>query len=150
MKLQIKKVHEEARIPAQQTSGSAGFDLHACLEDNWRKITVFANRASTIIGTGIAVQIPPKHVGLVFIRSGHAAKQGLMLANNVGVIDSDYQGEIMLACRASTNAVDIKHGERIAQMVIVPAPAITIEEVAEFKAPTKRGSGGFGSTGKES
>lgn len=145
MKAEIKLLRSTAQLPEYQTPGSAGLDLHAAIRE---KRTVFANRASTIIPTGVAIKIPDKHVGLLCIRSSTAVKGGLMLVNGVGVIDSDYQGEIMIALRASVSAVEIHPGERIAQLVIAPCPQLQLVQVEEFTQKTKRGTGGIGSTGK--
>ncbi|MDD2553579.1 MAG: dUTP diphosphatase [Desulfotomaculaceae bacterium] len=147
--VKVKRVTHIAKdvppLPQYATEGSAGLDLPACLESPW----VVAPGARVKIPTGIAIEIPHKHiVGLVFPRSGLATKHGISLANAVGVIDSDYKGEIIVAVsNQGESEYVIKPGERIAQLVFVPVFKATIEETDELKE-TGRGTDGFGSTGK--
>lgn len=131
-------------LPQYATDGSAGLDLPACLE----LPQVVAPGARVKIPTGIAIEIPHRHiVGLVFPRSGLATKHGISLANAVGVIDSDYKGEIIVAVHnQGESEYVIKPGERIAQLVFVPVFKAELEETRELKE-TGRGAGGFGSTG---
>ncbi len=131
-------------LPQYATDGSAGLDLPACLESP----QVVAPGARVKIPTGIAIEIPHRHIaGLIFPRSGLATKHGLSLANAVGVIDSDYKGEIIVAVlNQGENEYIIKPGDRIAQIVFVPVFKAIIEETDELKE-TSRGTGGFGSTG---
>lgn len=144
-KLLIKRLHPDAKMPVRSTEGSAGMDLCALLEE---PLTVPpAGRAS--VPTGIAIGLPSREtVGLVFARSGLAVKHGLALSNGVGVIDSDYRGEIKVGLvNLSDTAYTIQPGERIAQLVVMPVLLPVLEE-AETLEDTDRGAGGFGSTGR--
>ena len=125
------------------TEFAAGADLYACVDG---PVTILAGETA-FIHTGIAMAIPAGLVGLVYARSGLACKKGLAPANKVGVIDSDYRGEIIVALHNhSTEAVVVESGERVAQIVIAPYIMAEFEE-AENLAETDRGAGGFGSTG---
>ena len=143
--LKIMKTNEKAVIPKRATDGSAGIDLCACIES---PITVKA-KSSALIPTGIAIGLPNSgHVGLVFARSGLAIKHGIGLLNGVGVIDSDYTGEIKVGItNQSDTSYEISPNERIAQLVVVPVCCLPIQEVDSL-GETDRGNGGFGSTGK--
>lgn len=144
MKVKIKKLTDKAIIPTYGSLGSAGGDLYSAENS---PITVAPNQ-TVLIGTGIAVEIPDGYVGLVYARSGLATKSGLAPANKVGVIDSDYRGEIKVALyNHSTEVRTVGVGERIAQMVIAPYLKVEYEEVEDL-TDTTRGAGGFGSTGK--
>lgn len=142
-KINIKKVRENAKIPTYGTEYAAGADLYACIE----KEEVFKPGETKLIPTGISMAIPTGCVGLVYARSGLASKRGLAPANKVGVIDSDYRGEIFVALHNhSTEEKTIDKEERIAQIVIAPylkAEFLETEELDE----TSRGEGRFGSTG---
>ncbi len=144
MKVRIKKLNEKAIVPTYGTEFSAGADLYARLDE---AVAIGAGQTK-FISTGLAVEIPVGYVGLVYARSGLASKKGLAPANKVGVIDSDYRGEIMVALyNQSSEERVVEDGERIAQMVI--APYIKADfEVSETLEDTARGEGGFGSTGK--
>lgn len=144
MELKIKKVRENAKIPTRATEGSAGMDLYACIDE---PITL-KKGDTAIIPTGIAIGLDNKNLcAFVYARSGLAIKHGIGLLNSVGVIDSDYRGEI---CVGVINQIDepytIEPNERIAQMVIQPVEIPEIIEVDELD-DTVRGAGGFGSTG---
>ncbi len=143
--LKIKKVRENAMIPVRATDGSAGMDLHAWLEE---PLTVQPGERVRI-PTGIAIGLPsPETVALIFARSGLAIKHGLTLSNCVGVIDSDYTGEVQVGMiNQSDAAYTVQPGERIAQMVIMPVLLPAIVETDELDK-TARGEGGFGSTGR--
>lgn len=143
--LKVKKMRDGAQIPHRATIGSAGMDLHACIE---APVTL-APRALTRVPTGIAIGLPgPDYVGLVFARSGLAVKHGVALSNGVGVIDSDYTGEILVGlCNLGEETYTIEPGERIAQLVVMPVVLPEIAVVEELKE-TGRGAGGFGSTGR--
>lgn len=144
MKVRFKKLNEGAIKPTYGTEYSAGADLYACT--GGEKVTI-PPLGTVMIKTGIAVEIPEGYVGLVFARSGIASKRGLAPANKVGVIDSDYRGEIMVAVHNHGNIPgDIDDGERIAQLVIVPYLAADFVESDQLW-DTERGIGGFGSTG---
>ncbi len=142
MKVKIKKLHSEAITPVYSSSSAAGADLFNYSDD------VVINPCETVmVGTGIAMEIPEGYVGLVFARSGLASKQGLAPANKVGVIDSDYRGEIKVALfNHSSEKRKIAKGERIAQIVIAPYLSCEFEE--DELSSSERGGGGFGSTGK--
>ncbi|MCR4666761.1 MAG: dUTP diphosphatase [Desulfovibrio sp.] len=136
--LRYTKLTPEARTPERSTEGAAGFDLVAVTKKE------DPERGCTIYGTGIAVEIPKGFMGLLFPRSS-VYKKGLQLANSVGIIDSDYRGEVKAIFR-NVGAERYEVGERICQLVIIPVPAWTLEEVEQLSG-TARGSGGFGSTG---
>ena len=143
MNVKIKKLSENARIPEYASVGSAGADLYNASGE----VTVGAGE-SVAIGTGIAMQIPEGYVGLVYARSGLACKSGLAPANKVGVIDSDYRGEIKVVLyNHSKEPRTVASGERIAQLVVAPFIRCSFEE-GEIDS-TQRGEGGFGSTGKK-
>lgn len=143
----VKKVDENAIVPTYGSEAAAGMDLYACIPEG--EIEVGA-RHNMKIGTGIAMEIPDGYFGAVFARSGLATKQGLRPANCVGVIDSDYRGEIIVALYYDTDIEfgrrTIHHGDRIAQLVVMPYLPVELKEVAKL-SETKRGDGGFGSTG---
>ena len=145
MKVRIKKLSENAIVPTYGTDYAAGADLYACLEE---KIEI-APLETKMVGTGIAMEIPDGYVGLVFARSGLACKKGLAPANKVGVVDSDYRGEVMVALHNhSTETQTVAPGERIAQLVITPYIQGVFNECDEL-SDTVRGAGGFGSTGSK-
>lgn len=144
-KVNIKKLNEKATIPTYGSEFSAGADLYALADE---PITI-APHQTVLVHTGVAMEIPTGYVGLVFARSGLATKRALAPANKVGVIDSDYRGEIMVALHNhSDEAKTIENGERIAQIVLVPYLAAEFDEVDEL-SDTARGEGGFGSTGRK-
>ncbi len=146
MTVQMKKLRAGAKLPARATAGSAGADLCACLEGESLSLAP-GQRAA--VPTGLAMALPNAgHVALVFARSGLALRQGLAMANGVGVVDSDYRGELLVPMvNLSAETVTIQNGERIAQMLVVPVALPVFEEV-ETLEETARGDGGFGSTGK--
>lgn len=144
-KIRFKKLNQKAKMPQYGTEYAAGADLYACLEE---PLTIPAGMTK-FVSTGIAMEIPEGLVGLVYARSGLACKKGLAPANKVGVIDSDYRGEIMVALHNhSQEAITIDSGERVAQMVIAPYVFAEYEEAQELE-DTGRGAGGFGSTGSK-
>lgn len=140
----IKKLRDNAKIPFRATPGSAGMDLYACVDE---PITIEGGEKA-VIPTGIAIELPSAELGaFVFARSGLAIKHGIGLLNSVGVIDSDYRGEICVGLiNQLKESYTIQPDERIAQLVIMPVSLITPAE-AESLDETKRGAGGFGSTG---
>lgn len=143
MKVNIKKLNENARIPVYSTEFSAGADLYALMDE---PITI-KNGETKLIKTGLAMEIPVGYVGLIYARSGLATKKGLAPANKVGVIDSDYRGEIMVALyNQSQEDQVLENGERIAQIVIAPFVQADFD-IKEELNETVRGIGGFGSTG---
>lgn len=141
--IEIKKINENAVIPKYGTDFSAGADLYALTDET---LTI-APGESLLIHTGISVAIPEGLVGLIFGRSGMACKRGLAPANKVGVIDSDYRGEIMVCLHNHGNvAQTVENGERIAQIAFLPYYTADFKLVDELDE-TVRGAGGFGSTG---
>ena len=144
-KMNIKKLNENATVPTYGSEFAAGADLYAC---EGGEVTIEAGQTK-LIHTGIAMEIPVGLVGLIYARSGLACKRGLAPANKVGVIDSDYRGEIMVALHNhGAEAQTIADGERIAQIVFAPYYAAEFEVVDEL-GDTVRGEGGFGSTGRK-
>lgn len=143
--VQIKKLKENANIPQRGSEYSAGYDLYACIDEE----TVIIPPHSTVkIGTGISLALPNGYFGAIFARSGLAAKEGLRPANCVGVADSDYRGEYIVALHNDTDTQkSVKNGDRIAQLVVMPFLEVAFEET-ETLDETARGEGGFGSTGK--
>ncbi len=145
MKVLIKKLRPGAVLPTSGSAGSAGSDLYACIEAG---SVVIPPHETVMVGTGISAAIPEGYFGAVFARSGLAAKQGLRPANCVGVCDADYRGEYIVALHNdSGEARVINHGDRIAQLVVLPYMSCEFEE-ADSLSQTERGEGGFGSTGK--
>ena len=145
MNVKIKKLDERATVPTYGTEFSAGADLYA-LTDSGIEI---APHTTVLISTGIAIEIPVGYCGLILARSGLATKRGLAPANKVGLIDSDYRGEIKVALHNHTDApATVDPYERIAQLAIVPFLKADFELAGEL-SDTDRGSGGFGSTGKK-
>jgi dUTP pyrophosphatase len=138
MKVKIKKLHPNAVIPVYAKPGDAGLDLTA-ISESWNE-----NNSMVTYDTGLAVEIPEGHVGLLFPRSS-VSKTTLNLANSVGVIDSGYRGSIMLKFRYLEEGAVYDVGDRVGQLLILPYPAIEFEEVEELSS-TERGEGGFGST----
>ena len=142
--IRVRKLHEKAILPTYGSAEAAGADLYACLDE---EITVNPGQ-SAWIPTGLAMEIPKGCAGLVYARSGLACKKGLAPANKVGVIDSDYRGEFIVALHNHGNVEQtISNGERIAQLIITPVLTPAYEETTEL-TDTDRGVGGFGSTGK--
>ena len=143
--MKIKKLRENAKVPQRATGGSAGLDLCACID---APITLNGGETA-LIPTGVAIALPSAEYGaFVFPRSGIAIKHGIGLLNSVGVIDSDYRGEIMVGViNQISESYTIEPGERIAQMVIMPVSTMPVIEVYELDE-TSRGAGGFGSTGR--
>ena len=143
-RIAVKRLRENAMIPTYGSAEAAGADLYACLEG---AITI-APGETVFVPTGIAMEVPRGCAGLVFARSSLGAKRGLAPANKVGVIDSDYRGEFFVALHNHGKLPqEIAHGERIAQLLIVPVFTPGFVEVSEL-SDTQRGNGGFGSTGK--
>ena len=143
--LKVKKLDEKAILPRYGSEHAAAADLF-CLTDDDE--ILIAPETTVFLHTGIAMEIPEGMVGLIYARSGLGTKQGLAPANKVGVIDSDYRGEIIVALHNhSGEDRRIYNGDRIAQMIITPYIHADFEEVSEL-SPTARGEGGFGSTGK--
>lgn len=146
-KLKIRKLHQDAIVPQYATAGAACFDLHAVGVGTTR--SVYSGIPVTV-RTGLAFEIPHGWVMLIFSRSGHGFTRDTRLANCVGVIDSDYRGEVKVRLTRDTSCTDamsVRDGDRIAQAMLVPAAQWELEEVEEL-SDTARGAGGFGSTGQ--
>lgn len=144
MNIKIKKLNEHARIPSRGSEYAAGYDLYACI-DNYS--VVIEPHQTVKIDTGLAIEIPDGYFGAIFARSGLATKQGLRPANCVGVCDSDYRGNYIVALHNDSEEVEIiRDGDRIAQLVVMPYLPVEFEEVDELSY-TDRGDSGFGSTG---
>lgn len=145
MKIDIKKLKENATIPTRGSSQAAGYDLYACIDE-----TIYIAPHTTVkIGTGLSIEIPDGYFGGIFARSGLATKKGLRLANSVGVCDSDYRGEYIIPIHNDTDeTMSIEPNERIAQLIVIPYLPVEFNEVDEL-SDTERGSGGFGSTGRQ-
>lgn len=143
-KIKIKKLTDTAKTPTRGSEYAAGYDLYADVKEDVQ----IKPHETVKIGTGLAMEIPDGYFGAIFARSGLAAKEGLRPANCVGVCDSDYRGEYIVAIHNdSEETKTVTAGERIAQLVIMPYLPVTFDEVAEL-TDTNRGEGGFGSTGK--
>ena len=146
MIVKIKKIKPGAHMPERATPGAAGYDLRTCCDENGIPLLPMER---AVIPTGLSIELPgPEYMALVFARSGRALHAGLALANGVGVIDSDYRGEVgVVAVNLSQMPVHVANGERVAQLVIVPVALPDMVEVQEELSSTGRGGGGFGSTG---
>ena len=143
MQVNIKKLNKNAKLPVYGSEYAAGADLFACVEE---RVTV-APHATVLIPTGLAMELPAGYAGFIYARSGLASKRGLAPANKVGVVDSDYRGEVMVALHNHGDApAFVEPGERIAQLVVAPYLAVGFAEVEEL-SETLGGAGGFGSTG---
>lgn len=144
MVLKLMRVRENAVLPQQATAGSAGYDLCACIDAP----QTIEPGARTVFPTGLAAEIPQGTAGFIFTRSGLGIKKGIHVTNGVGVIDSDYRGEICVGLHnLSAEPYTVQPGERIAQMIIMPYFTPAVVEVTSL-SETDRGAGGFGSTGR--
>ena len=142
--IRVKKLNPNAKLPTYGSSEAAGADLYACLEE---AVTIQPGEVFWV-PTGIALEVPKGCAGLVYARSSMGAKRGLAPANKVGVVDSDYRGEIrVVLLNHSKQPQTLQPGERVAQFVITPVLTPAYDEVTEL-SDTDRGAGGFGSTGK--
>ena len=143
--LRIKRLSPNASLPLRATEGSAGYDLRACLEE----AVVLRPGQTVTVPTGLAIDLgSPHRAAFLFARSGLGIKHGIVPGNCVGVIDSDYRGEILVGLHNhSDKAYTIAPGDRIAQMVILPVLTPAVEEVSALE-DSRRGAGGFGSTGR--
>ncbi len=156
MKVKIKKLHHNAKTPTYATDGSACFDLYAHTVGGMTTMGKnVENGYPLVCGTGLAFEIPPGHAMMIYSRSGHGFKDGVRLANCVGVIDCDFRGEVMVKLTADFDAQAdsrntppffVRTGDRIAQARIVVSPQVGFEVVDELSS-TERGAGGFGSSG---
>ena len=144
MKVSVKKLRPNAVLPTYGSAEAAGADLYACLD---APVTIEPGQTA-FIPTGLAMELPRGYVGLIYARSGLACKRGLAPANKVGVIDSDYRGEFIVALHNHADQPQtLEQGERIAQLVVTPVLTPSFEEAEEL-SDSDRGNGGFGSTGK--
>lgn len=145
MKINIKKLSDQAIIPSYGSEFAAGADLYACIESD----VVVNPHQTVLIPTGIALELPEGYAGLIYARSGLATKKGLAPANKVGVIDCDYRGEVKVSLHNHSKIPQtVAAGERVAQLIITPyitAQFVAVDELSE----TVRGAGGFGSTGSK-
>ncbi len=160
MKISVKRMHPDAIIPQFATAGAACFDLHVI--KTHRALTHALHPGDAItFRTGLAFEVPPGHVMMIFSRSGHGFKNDVRLSNCVGIIDADYRGEVMVKLRndkhigfgsiagdklCELTAMEVRPGDRIAQAMILPLPMVELVEVDDL-SKTDRGTGGFGSTG---
>ena len=143
MDIKIKKLNENAIIPKRGSEQAAGYDIYACTNAP----IVIAPHQTVKVGTGLSIEIPNGYFGAIFARSGLATKQGLRPSNCVGVCDSDYRGEYIVALHNDLDEPQVINPmERIAQLIVVPYLAVEFNEVNEL-SDTKRGENGFGSTG---
>lgn len=140
------RIGDTIALPEYASAGSAGLDLRACVEQT----LTLQPGATELLPTGLCIHIAdPGYAGLILPRSGLGHKHGIVLGNLVGLIDSDYQGQLFVSCwNRSSDAFDIEVGTRIAQLVIVPVAQVSFNRVESFDA-SSRGKGGFGSTGKQ-
>ena len=146
MIVKVKKLDDRAILPTYGSAYAAGADLYALV--NGESLTIAAGE-TVLVRTGLSVEIPEGYVGLIYARSGLATKKGLAPANKVGVIDSDYRGEVKVALfNQSGKEQTVAAGERVAQLVIAPYLAVEYQEAEEL-SDTARGAGGFGSTGNK-
>lgn len=142
--MRIKFLNDRAKMPTNGSQYAAGYDLYAAIEE---PVTIYPGTCEKI-GTGLAMEIPTGYFGAIFARSGLATKQGLRPANCVGVVDSDYRGEVIVALHNDSNeARQVQPDERIAQLVLMPYGVVDCFEVVDDLEDTDRGAGGFGSTG---
>lgn len=147
MEIKIKKLQNGAIIPTRGSSKAAGYDLYACLPEGQNAI-IIERHTTKMIGTGLAIEVPDGYFGGIFARSGLSTKKGLRPANCVGVCDSDYRGEYIVALHNDTEVDQIvMHGDRIAQLIIMPFLTVEFKEENEL-SETSRDVNGFGSTGK--
>lgn len=148
IKLKVKKLHPDAKLPIYATEGAACFDLHAHMPYHTIPVNV---GSSEVIPTGLTFEIPKGFAMMIYSRSGHAFKNATRLGNCVGVIDSDYRGEVMVRLQrdnSSEGSLQVSHGDRIAQAMLIPVPEVDFIET-DTVDETERGEGGFGSTGSK-
>lgn len=145
--INIKKTNENAKTPTYGSEFAAGADLYAVVHNEEKKIEILPGETA-FVDTGVVMEIPNGYVGLIYARSGLSCKQGLAPANKVGVIDSDYRGNIMVALyNQSSETRIVSEGDRIAQIIIQPVEQFGFK-VTENLSNTVRGNGGFGSSGR--
>lgn len=145
MKILVKKMTDTAKLPTHGSDYAAGYDLYADIEE-----PIYIAPHETIkISTGLSIAIPQGYFGAIFARSGLAVKKDLLPANATGIIDADYRGSLIVALHNNNNTItrEVKPGDRIAQLIILPYQTLEFEDVQELD-DTVRGDGGFGSTGE--
>jgi len=151
MQLKIKRLTETAKLPVYSSEGAGCFDFFADCASRKRlrpALETFTDSRNNVISLGVSVEVPANHVLLLYSRSGHGFNHGVRLSNCVGVIDSDFRGELKVALiNDGRNEPCITPGDRICQGMIIPIPRVEFVEVSEL-SETVRGAGGFGSTGK--
>lgn len=152
MEIKVKRLSDTAVVPKYATEGAACFDLHADLQSVGSVLAKVTPGLPSNIPTGLTFEVPEGHVMLVFSRSGHGFKNNVRLGNCVGVIDSDYRGEVMVRLTSDDDYLnrmfEVHHGDRVAQAMILPLPKVQFVEADEL-TDTERGDGGFGSTGSK-
>lgn len=147
MEIKVKKLNENAILPTRGSEYAAGYDLYALIEDNDNTWITIPPHCTMKVGTGLSFELPNETFAAIFARSGLATKQGLRPANCVGVCDSDYRGEYIVAIHNDSDEERvIQGGDRIAQMILMPYIPMTFVEADEL-SESERGEGGFGSTG---
>ena len=148
MNIKVKRMSEEAKLPTRGSEKAAAYDVYACLPDKNTPVTIMPHQ-TMLIGTGLRMAPPEGFYVGVYARSGLSSKEGLRPANCVGVIDEDYRGEYLVAVHNDSEVTrSVKHGDRIAQILLQKRYDMDFEEVDELDT-TGRGEGGFGSTGKQ-
>lgn len=148
MNIKVKRICEEAKLPTRGSEKAAAYDVYACLPDENALVTIMPHQ-TILIGTGLRMAPPEGFYVGVYARSGLSSKEGLRPANCVGVIDEDYRGEYLVAVHNDSEVTrSIRHGDRIAQILLQKRYDMDFEEVDELDT-TGRGEGGFGSTGKQ-
>lgn len=156
MQVKVKKMHEDAQLPEYASDGAGCFDIRAYVQNASRNnvlvpaFTEVGNGDTVVFGTGLQFEIPQGHVMMVYSRSGHGFNNSVRLSNCVGIIDSDYRGELKVKLIGDFNNGDkplvVKHGDRIAQAMVIPVKNVAFEEAEELTT-TERGTAGLGSTG---
>lgn len=148
MNIKVKRMSEEAKLPTRGSEKAAAYDVYACLPDKNALVTIMPHQ-TMLIGTGLRMAPPEGFYVGVYARSGLSSKEGLRPANCVGVIDEDYRGEYLVAVHNDSEVTrSVRHGDRIAQILLQKRYDMDFEEVDELDT-TGRGDGGFGSTGKQ-
>ena len=148
MNIKVKRMNKEAKLPTRGSEKAAAYDVYACLPDKNALVTIMPHQ-TMLIGTGLRMAPPEGFYVGVYARSGLSSKEGLRPANCVGVIDEDYRGEYLVAVHNDSEVTrSVKHGDRIAQILLQKRYDMDFEEVDELDK-TERGDGGFGSTGKQ-
>ena len=148
MNIKVKRMNKEAKLPTRGSEKAAAYDVYACLPDENALVTIMPHQ-TMLIGTGLRMAPPEGFYVGVYARSGLSSKEGLRPANCVGVIDEDYRGEYLVAVHNDSEVTrSVRHGDRIAQILLQKRYDMDFEEVDELDT-TGRGDGGFGSTGKQ-